>query len=289
MSEGRLLPCPGCGLAIVAEADGVDRPCPSCGKSVVVEPPPEIQVPGLATSFFYPFRSGGSVLFLILMAPVWGLVRLLGMVMIFGIGESLLGMGGILMGVLPISLVGGYISVWLWEILESTAQGSDRPPSTPWPGEYWEFGKPFVRFVVAFGTAFLPAILARSLLGTEQDWRGGLCGLLALAGMVYYPVSMLLVGFSGSWTGAFRLPTALRSMRILGADYALCCVFIAVSFGLSAAAEYGAFACYLRFGTAAGLFISMTAVFLEVAIFAVHMRAIGLMYRARQRDLGWFR
>ncbi len=289
MSEGRLLPCPGCGLAVVAEADGVDRPCPSCGAAVRVEAPPEVKVPGLATSFLYPFRSMGSVLFLCLMAPIWGFVRLVGMGMIFGLGEALFGMGGILMGVLGMALVGGYISVWLWEILDSSAQGGDRPPATPWPGEYWEFGKPFVRFVAAFGTAFLPAILARTFLGDSQDWRGAVCGLLALAGMAYYPISMLLVGFSGSWTGAFRLPTAFRSMRILGGDYALCCVFIAVSFGLSTAAEYGAHASYRSFGTPVALFVSMVAVLLEVAIFAVHMRAIGLVYRAHQRDLGWFR
>ena len=155
-------------------------------------------------------------------------------------------------------------------------------------GEYYEFGKPFLRFVAAFATAFLPALLARWGLGTE-GWKGGLCAALALAGMAYYPMAMLLVGFSGSWLGGFRLGEAVRAIRILGVDYVLCCVFVGVSFGLSTGVELGVAAVWRHVGPWPGLAASIAAIFLELAVYASHMRAIGLVYRAHRKELGWFR
>ncbi|HEX7897854.1 MAG TPA: hypothetical protein VF950_08850 [Planctomycetota bacterium] len=290
MSAGeKLLPCPRCGMAAVVPADGDDHPCASCGAPLRVDVEADPATPSLVTALRYPFTRGSAVAFLALLAPVWGAVRALGMSLIDGLGERILGHGGVFLGVLLMALFGGYAAVWLWDILETTAAGSDAPPSTPWPGEFWEWGRPFARFVAAFATAFAPALLARWLLGVDAPWKGAISSGLALAGMAYYPMAILLVGFSADWTGALRLPTAFRSIRVLGSDYALCCVFIGVSFGLSTAVEFGVAAVWTHVGPWPGLAGTIVAVFLELALYAIHMRAIGLVYRARRKDLGWFR
>lgn len=275
-------------MAMVVVADGLDHPCPSCGRPASIEPeiPPEL--PSLLSAFRYPFGSGVAVTLLLVLAPLWALVRSVSTSLIQGIGEALLGKGGILLGVAMLALFGGYVAVWLWEVLESSGHGDDAPPATPWPGDYVEFGSAFARFAAALGTAFLPAFALRSLLGTDAPW-GGVAAALGLAGVVYYPMALLLVGFSGGLLAGLRLPTALRALKVLGMDYALCGVLVFVTFGLSTAVEFGVRAAWRHVGPWPGLAATIAASFLELTLYAIHMRAVGLLYRAHAKDLGWFR
>lgn len=290
MESGKALrPCPTCGLAALVPADGREHPCGSCGAPMVVESPAEPEVPGLATSFRYPFSSLGSVLFLASAAPMWGLIRSLAGSMIAGLGEAILGMGGIFLGILMLALFGGYIAVWLWDVLADTAQGSDAPPSMPWPGDFAGYVQGALQFALAFAAAFGPALAVQGALGVDTEWKRALAGVLALAGTAYYPMALLLAGFGSNWTGPFRLPTGLRAIRVLGRDYALCVVLVAVSLGLTTALELAVELVWMRIGPWQGLAVRIVAVFLELAVYAAHMRAVGLVFRAHRKELGWVR
>jgi hypothetical protein len=268
------LVCLNCDRAIELPSEGEDHPCPLCGAVVSVDLPPEPEVPGLATAFLYPFSSGGSILFLALMAPLWGLLR-----------SSGLGVGLI--------VIGGYVATWLWDILSTTAAGKHEAPPAPVPSDPWEMCGSFFRFFGALLVAFAPAAIAAAALYANDIPKdsplNAFTAALSVAGILYYPMALLLIGFSERWAGSLHLVFAVRSILLIRRDYLLCCAFFAVTFGVSAGLELAVAALphELGFGVKAAAYTA--SMFLELALYAVQMRAAGLLYLANKGRLAWFR
>lgn len=268
------LVCLNCDRAIEIPSAGEDHPCPLCGALVSVELPPEPDVPGLASAFLYPFSSTGSILFLVVMAPLWGLCRTWG-------------------GCLGYILIGGYVATWLWDILSTTAMGKHQAPSTPMPTDILELAGSFLRFIGALAVSFAPAGIAAGLLYSNDvpndSPLSAIPAALAVAGILYYPMALMLIGFSERWVGSLHFIFAFRSIRQLGRDYLLCCVFFLVTFGVSATLEAGVAALPASLGFGTRVAASTASVFVELALYAIQMRAVGLLYLANKDRLGWFR
>lgn len=268
------LVCLNCDRAIHIPSAGEDHPCPLCGAIVSVELPPEPEVPGLASAFLYPFSSAGSVVFLVFMAPLWALARTWG-------------------GCLGYLLFGGYVALWLWDILSTTSMGKHPAPGAPLMTDFGELVGCFFRFFGALLIAFLPAAVAGVALAANDVPRSSplnaVPAALSLLGVFYYPMALMLIGFSERWSASLHLVFAARSIRTLGVDYLLCCVFVLVTFGVSAAIEAGMASLPRDLGLGARAGVATVGTFIELALYAVQMRAVGLLYLANKDRLGWFR
>ena len=64
-------------------------------------------------------------------------------------------------------------------------------------------------------------------------------GATVLAGTLYFPMALLLLGFTGDWRAGFNLPLGIRSMGRLGADYAVCVALFLGTAGLAGVLEWG--------------------------------------------------
>lgn len=272
------LVCRGCDRAIELTAGEPEQACPLCGAVLDVDaPPPPPEVPPLGSALRYPFSSAGSIAFLVVMAPMWGVARTF----------------GLLLAGIPILMIGGYIAAWLWDILTSTAEGRPKPPPAPMPTDLFDMGASFLRFVLALLVSFAPAGLAAGAIvwldvPDPSPWR--LIPLaLSLGGLVYYPMALLLVGFAERWTAALHLIFAVKSIRTLGRDYLLTCVFFLLTFGVSTALEIGLFALARWVNVWVYLAAAAVGVFIELALYATQLRAVGLLYLANKERLGWFR
>ncbi|HEX7901764.1 MAG TPA: hypothetical protein VF950_28655 [Planctomycetota bacterium] len=272
------LVCLNCDRAIEIPSAGEDHPCPLCGALVSVELPPEPDVPGLASAFVYPFSTVGSVLFLVLMAPLWGFFR---------------SSGSALFGCLGHILIGGYVAAWLWDILSTTAMGKHQAPAAPMPTDLWETAGSFFRFFGALLVAFAPAAIAATALFAydipKESPLNVVTAALAVAGIFYYPMALLLIGFSERWIGSLHFIFAVRSILLIKRDYLLCCVFFLVTFGVSTGLETAVAALPRDLPVAAVIGAHAANAFVELALYAIQMRAVGLVYLANKDRLGWFR
>lgn len=272
------LVCLNCDRAIEIPSAGETHPCPLCGRDVSVELPPEPEVPGLASAVAYPFTSLGSFLFLVFMAPIWAFMRAWPSAMFGCVGHL---------------VVGGYMATWLWDILSTTAAGKHKAPGAPLVTDVWEMAGAFFRFLGALLVAFAPAAVAAGALYASDVPRQHPANLatvaLLVAGVLYYPMALLLIGFSERWVGSLHVIFGVKSALLIGRDYLLCCVFFVVTFGTSTAIEAAIALLPSRVDLSLRLLAHGAGVFVELALYAIQMRAVGLLYLAHKERLGWFR
>jgi hypothetical protein len=182
---------------------------------------------------------------------------------------------------------------WLFAIVRRTTHPEDRRPETVEReldlGDAWS---DLLQALAAAAAAYLPlaGFVAYALLHDgrpfqDSDFRVAL-GALGVAGTIYLPMALLLLGFSGRGAAAFNLPLGLRSMGRLGADYGLCVAYFLAAAALSAALELA----WVRFTPLLGVqgWAARTSTSLiELYLAAVGMRALGLLYVAKGESLGW--
>lgn len=270
--------CPACDCAVDVPPDGAAAVCGTCGNVFTREAPPAPEVPSLATAIRYPFAGVGARVFIFTVAPLYAVCGALPLGPFAWMGQLLLG---------------GYIAQWLWEILTRTALGKHEPPGSPFAEHPLELVGNFLRFLGALAVAFAPAaIFAVALVWNDvprEGLAGAAAGLLALAGLAYYPMALLLIGFSERWSAAFHVGFAVRSIARIGGDYLLCCIFFLVTFGVSTALETGIAALPGSVGFGVRFGARLAAGVVEVILWAIQMRAVGLVYLANKERLGWFR
>lgn len=182
---------------------------------------------------------------------------------------------------------------WLFSVVRRTTHPEDRRPETvdreidredAWTN--------LLQFLAAAAAAYLPlaGFVAWALLNDgrpfdDPDFRVVLAALAA-SGTVYFPMSLLLLGYTGHWAAPFNLPLGLRSMVRLGAPYALCVAGFLAAAAAASALELGVVR-HLPVLTLPG-WVARTATSLaELYLAAVAMRALGLLYLARGARLGW--
>lgn len=111
---------------------------------------------------------------------------------------------------------------------------------------------------------------------------------LFILGVLYYPMALMLAGFTHSAGELFNLPAAVRSIMKISGDYLICLGFFIGSYILVAVVVIvlnvaaGGLPWPVRFGV---VFVGWS---INTYLFIVQMRTAGLLYYAREKDLGWF-
>jgi hypothetical protein len=242
------------------------RFCPKCGEECVSLAKAAQSKPAIEGNFFriiptaftFPFRGDGGV--------------------ILAAGALFFGILGAFSGFLFfVSIVaGGYMAAYMQSVVAVSAQGDDTPPRYPdFSDFYSEILSPLLRIAGCALVCFGPAGLYQSLVEPANEWV--FYGLL-LAGALYFPMSLLAVSL-------FETLAALNPMLVVVSiakaplEYLAACVVLVGSFAGEAYLEKIIVVPYI--GNIVGQFISLYFIMVE-------MRILGLLYRCKQKQLGWF-
>ena len=149
-----------------------------------------------------------------------------------------------------------------------------------------------VEFLGACFVAYLPflafagyAALFRRHYFRYEEFRAALF-VLGAAGTLYLPMALLLLGFSGDWKAGFNLALGVRSAVRLGTDYALSASLFGLALIVGALVETLWVARTVPHGAEA-FAARATASLAQFGLMIVAARGLGLLYLARERDLGW--
>ena len=237
----------------------------------------------LGGTFAYPFSSSASVTVLL----VGGLL--------FGGAMGLLRIGGCLLLVCLMAVLGYLVAYWFNVVLES-AQGKRVAPGWPESGDLWEYAGCFLRWWLATAIVSTPAIVLFSLWLAEAEQARSAAVLAhpafigffiaALAGTIYYPMALMLAAFGGTWWAPFNLKAGLSAIARLRSDYFLCVFYFVATVAVEMAVEG---ALVRAVGTQGWLPIAVRvgAAWLTFTMYVVQMRALGLLYYAREKELDW--
>jgi hypothetical protein len=190
----------------------------------------------------------------------------------------------------------GYVVAFWFNVVVESATGSLKAPGWPAGEDYLDYIGHFLRWWLATIAASLPALV---LLGVwiraaERSESAAILFHPALigtfvagaVGVLYYPMALLLAAFGGAWWAPLNLPAAITGIRKLAGDYFLCVGFFVVTFAAATAVEI-----WLQrtFTGVSVVLARMAASWVTFTMTVVQMRALGLMYYARSRDLNWYR
>ena len=181
---------------------------------------------------------------------------------------------------------------YLFGIVRRTTHADARPETLANELDLDDAWEDLAQFLGAFLVAYLPllgflgyALAHHGRPFGDADFRVALA-TTAVAGTAYFPMALLLLGFSGEWTAAFNLPLGLRGMARLGVDYAYVVLIFLVAAGLPALMELG-WAVETPILSGAGWVARASTSFVEGYLAMAAMRALGLLYVARGDRLDW--
>ena len=242
--------------------------------------PPGSFIRRLNTVYIYPFTSFGGVLFLLVATSFWAISQ---------------AMPGCL-ALVCLIVVGGYVGAYMFNVLLNTASGNDRAPMGPGALDWMEIFGNFFRFFFAFLVAFGPAIglllyagFSAGGLDSESKLLPGAVILLGLFGVIYYPMTLMLIGFSESWSAGFNYVLGVRSILRIPGDYFLCCLFFVLTF-VGESILVSEWLAKIGERDATGRVVAtVVTTFLGLYLYVVQMRALGLLYITNKNRLGWFR
>lgn len=240
------------------------------------QPPLIVAAPGV---FSYPLKSPGG----------WGFLS--------G-GTALLTLGTLIRGprkdgsVYVLGLAALLIASYLYRIVEDTVGGDDRPPGLK-PDEWDGALSALLHYLGGAVVAFLPVLILFVYAISEQKGHLErpdflkLIGTLLTLGTLYFPMALLLNGFSQRFATAFNFGVGFRGIRTMGFDYAVCCAFFLLTHGTWIALELFWVEATPRGinweRTIAASVTSLSGLYLS----AMQMRALGLVYRRHAPALGW--
>ncbi len=205
-----------------------------------------------------------------------------------GDGLLLILAGGVfflLLGWMPIVglLLSGYLFNYAKTIVATSVQGADVPPDWPDIGNLFEdMVLPYFHMLALVLLTFGPAILLGIFLPENLEFRRTLVFAVGAAGALLAPMAMLALSVFDSVSALNPLPLVMAIARI-PLHYTLA----ALAFGM----VLGAYAvCDEVLGAVLPLPLlpGILSGFLNLYLLAVSMRILGLLYRAKKDELGWF-
>jgi hypothetical protein len=171
------------------------------------------------------------------------------------------------------------------------ASGMGEKHTRGWPdiANPEEFGAAVGQYYMVFAICFAPAFLVLFMDPFDNMTLSGLTAIgLAGIGVLYYPMALMLAGFTHSSWEALNLPSGLKSIFKMPMDYLICLAFIAFTFVIVTVAQYVIIVTFADAPFLVRVAISVVAQVASVYLLIVQMRAVGLLYFAREKDLGWF-
>jgi hypothetical protein len=178
----------------------------------------------------------------------------------------------------------GYLTVYLRLNLSATALGEDKMPD--WP-EMSGIVSAFFELVGTVTFCFAPAIgltIYAAVHGSDGDtaWLGWATTALILLGCVYFPLAFTAVAMYDSITAVNPLliiPSIAKVLR----EYVLAVVLLAVILILRWLLKN-----YLATILPVPLLPTILSSLLGLYLLIVEMRILGLLYRNKKYELGWF-
>ena len=181
---------------------------------------------------------------------------------------------------------------YLYRIVEETVGENERPPDLV-PEEWQDCLSELMHYVGAIVVAFLPILILLFYALSEEGrplkqarFQAILAGLLFF-GTLYFPMALLLNGFSRRFSTAFNFSVGVRGIGIMGWRYAACCLPFLASHAAWILLEIFYVGSTPRGLNAARLTSGAVTSFIGLYLSAVQMRTLGLLYRKYQTRLGW--
>ncbi len=278
--------CPKCGKTFCSLCVNLRQGrhfCRACGAECSqLKPPPAHAAP--ATSFFsqargafgYPLKGNGFILL------IGGAIFFL----VLEFGERLAGMLGPY-GFVPAGMLAvfgaGYVFSYAKSIITSTANGEEMPPD--WPdvtGWQEDIVEPFCQMVGLLVLTFGPAAILRWWRPGSETFAHAVTLAATAAGAFLAPMGMLGLAM-------FDSLAALNPLLLLKSIFRIPFSYLAAAAGFELLT-----AVYFEAGGVIGLLIPIQmlsgtlSVFLNLYLTLAGMRILGLLYRAKADDLGWF-
>ncbi|HZN63084.1 MAG TPA: hypothetical protein VFC90_11825 [Planctomycetota bacterium] len=228
---------------------------------------------------FYPVQDGQSIFILVVSALLMSFGHLLGFAM-----------GGIAISatVICFGLVYGY----LWTVMTASGMGEKHTRGWPDLSSPEEFGSAIGQYFMVSLLCFGPSLflIAWPLLNGETPGvERVVAGLgLAVLGLLYYPMALMLTGFTHNVGETLNFPAAIRSIAKIPLDYVICLGFFIVSFVAVCVIEWVILSMSAKVPIPVLLVLMIFLRAINVYMLIVQMRTVGLLYYSREKDLGWF-
>jgi hypothetical protein len=249
--------------------------CRSCGvecESILapVNPavPPKPFAVQLQSAFAYPFKGDGAILLLA------------GAVFFYAVG--VLARFSSIIGLLLMVACAGYLISYYQRILLASAIGEDRMPDWPDFTDFGELLSPIVQFVGTFAFSFGPAIAISIFAPEDTSWNPWGQRIAIVAGCIYFPMAFTAVTMADSLSALNPLVVIPSIMKILLA-YLLAVAVLAAVFGINWLGS-DVVSRILPIPIVPGILSEFVGIYLA----AVEMRILGLLYRSKKDELGWF-
>jgi hypothetical protein len=257
------------------------RLCASdCAKLAKLPQPREVKITNFYTAlpeaFTYPFKADGMVLltvgtlFYLIMHYAAFVSRYAGLI-------------GLVSIVILTLFGGGVLFSFMKGIITSTAGGSNALPDWPDVSEWAEdIVMPFGQMLGTLVFSFLPvvALFATEVSGFETAWW--MWAVALLLGCMYYPMGLLSVAMHDTVAGLNPLLVVVSIYRVTIA-YAVCCGVLLTVFVLRLL-----IVTFLPAVILIPIIPTIIAGFISLYLLTVLMRILGLLYLAKQEELGWF-
>ena len=227
---------------------------------------------------FYPVRDGASIFIL------------LGCSLLLAVGSFCSRFG--CLGWVFAAAISGYAFAYLWTVVASSGVGEKTTPGWPDFSGVWELFGAFGRWVMVWVACLGPA-LALLIYGIARGEGPGLVvpiGVigLALLGLAYYPMAIMLAGFTHDMWQVFNFPSGYRSILRMPGDYLICLGFFISGYLAVVVIELALIYVAQRMPLGPWIAIMAMCRVLDTYLLIMQMRAVGLLYYAREKDLGWF-
>ncbi|QJE97181.1 hypothetical protein [Luteolibacter luteus] len=181
-------------------------------------------------------------------------------------------------GVIASLILGAYLIATYFEIIETTATGSNEAPMFPNVSNVWEdLVWPMLKSVIVFFASFAPVLIYTYGVDEAHQQKGLVFALLGF-GAIYFPMAMMAVvvlGYLGAISPHIVFPAIIRA----GGLYWLAVFLFALLF---------MFEMFLG-GLVAGIPIAGTLIMAAVGIIVMMLngRILGIIYRERREEMGW--
>ena len=234
-------------------------------------------------AFTFPFKGNGLYI-LVIGAVAMAALEFLESVALFG---------RLVLFFISKVLLTGYLYAFMQKIIQCTARGEEKPPSWPDFSGFWEdMLQPYLQLLGCVVFCFGPALGMVAWLGWDE-FSGVAAGAgpdpikallllpLLLGGALYFPMALLAMSMFDSLS-ALNPRLVIPSMFKAKMEYL---VVLLVSAGVFVMIVVKAVAViYIPIPILPALVSAGVSLYL----FMVEMRLLGLLYRARRHELGWF-
>ena len=227
---------------------------------------------------FYPVQDGGSVFILLCCS------------LLFAAASYVARFG--CFGVVAAAAIAGYAFAYLWMVVTSSGMGVKGSPGWPDFNGFGELFGAFAQWVMIWVACLGPA-LALLVYGLIRAQGPGpvipfaVIGLLLL-GLAYYPMALMLAGFTHDLWQVFNFPSGQRSILRMPGDYLICLGFFLSGYLAVIVIELALIYVANRMPLLPWIGIMAMCRVLDTYLLIVQMRSVGLLYYVREKDLGWF-